>query len=560
MKIDAGADLGILQILKSVSYTTAEAIAEFVDNSVQSYIDNKDDLLKINKNYKLEVEIVCTPTTITIRDNAAGIEDKVFQLALKTAAITNDLKVRSKKKSKKSLNEFGMGMKAAAYWFTNTWSITTKSIYEKKNKTVNIDLEKLIKNGSGEINSKDYEENSKKGYTIITLKNLHQHISSHKTITSRLGSIHRKFLNKDINIFYTGGKDKKFQKFKITYEQPKLRIEPPTAPYENWINEHKSNLKSARAKKLRPSEIKWKIPTNFEFGVIKKGLKASGYVAKMDSQARDVGGIYYFRNKKLLEGPVFPEELGFQVGSSSYNAIYGEIEFDGPESVFTKNALNIDDRDREDFGIKLKHILREDYEKSGSSLLKQLRIANVKINDLYDQEKKLLQGKINADDLEDYRHSQKHHGIDVANKALMKNKNTKDLSKDPKKPLPNFDGKVTPVDLAKDIKIGNKKYTFKLQQTYEEKASDPWLDYGIDEKNKIITIRISMAHPFITNYFLGNSREKIQQGIKLFAQYLIISENTAREVHGVKRPQVIRENINKILFELPPLEGKKVVK
>ena len=103
MKIDAGADLGILQILKSVSYTTAEAIAEFVDNSVQSYIDNKDNLLKINKNYKLEVEIVCTPTTITIRDNAAGIEDKVFQLALKTAAITNDLKVRSKKKSKKVL-------------------------------------------------------------------------------------------------------------------------------------------------------------------------------------------------------------------------------------------------------------------------------------------------------------------------------------------------------------------------------------------------------------------------------------------------------------------------
>ena len=89
----------------------------------------------------------------------------------------------------------------------------------------------------------------------------------------------------------------------------------------------------------------------------------------------------------------------------------------------------------------------------------------------------------------------------MANKALMKNKNTKDLSKDPKKPLPNFDGKVTPVDLAKDIKIGNKKYTFKLQQTYEEKASDPWLDYDIDEKNKIITIRISMAHPFITHYF-----------------------------------------------------------
>ena len=100
MKIDAGADLGILQILKSVSYTPAEAIAEFVDNSVQSYIDNKDHLLKVNKNYKLQVEIVCTPTTITVSDNAAGIEDKVFQLALKTAAITNELKLNPKKSKK----------------------------------------------------------------------------------------------------------------------------------------------------------------------------------------------------------------------------------------------------------------------------------------------------------------------------------------------------------------------------------------------------------------------------------------------------------------------------
>lgn len=562
MKVDAGADVGILQILQSVSYTPAEAIAEYVDNAVQSYLDNKEKLNKINKNYKLEIDITCNRNEIIIKDNAAGIEDKVFQIALKTAAITKNINAQSRRNSKNSLNEFGMGMKAASYWFTNTWSIKTKSIYEKENKTVNLDLKKIIESGSGETSVKKEKENSTKGYTIITLKNLHQHIANHQKIVDRLGSIHRKFLGKDVVITYTAGKDRKFDKKKILWEQPKFRKEPPYLPYQKWINENKDNLNKASVKKIRPNDILWKVPFKFTFGVIQKDMIAEGYVAKMNEQTKAIAGFYYFRRRKLLEGPVHPETFfnnGKPDGTSTSNAIYAEVDFDGPKSVFSKNRMNIDDRDRQDFEIKLRSILREDFQKSGSDLLKQLKIPNKELDQLYDQERKLSEGKIKPEELEDYRLSQKHHGIESALKALRKNLNNTKLSKPPKKPLPPFEGKITPSELTKGIKIGNKKYTFNLEQTFEETASDPWLDVGIDEKEKVITIRIAMAHPFIQHYFLGGVREKIQQGIKLIAKYLIIAETTAREDQGVKRPEVIRDNINKILYELPPLEGKKIV-
>ena len=562
MKVDAGADVGILAILKRVSYTPAEAIAEFVDNSVQSYLDNKDSLKKINSNYKLKIDIVCEKDTITIKDNAAGIADEILQKALKTAAITNDIESKSKRKNNKnSLNEFGMGMKASAYWFTDTWTLETKSIYEKKEKIVNLDLNKIMKTEDGFVQVNEKSNSMKGGYTVITLKKVNRNIAKHEKIVERLGSIHRKFLSKDVIVTYTAGKDKKFNKFPISWIQPKIRKEPPYIPYQNWINNNKDNLRSASAKKTRPDDILWKIPFDIEFGITTK-MKAKGYVAKMDEQLKSISGFYYFRRGKLLEGPVHPETFfngGKPDGSSTSNAIYAEVDFEGPDSVFTKNEMSIDERDRQDFEMKLRNLLRQDPENCGSDLLKQLRIANIEFKALYDQEKKLIDGSINPEELEDYKLSQKHHGIESAFKALKKQIENPKMIKDPKKPLPKFEGKITPLELTKGIKIGNKKYTFILEQTFEEKASDPWLDYDIDDKKNIITIRVAMAHPFLVQYFLGNSRDKIQQGIKLLAQYFIYAEIMAKDHQGVKRPSVIRENINGILYELPPLEGKKIV-
>ena len=47
--------VGYLSILSAINYTPWHATAEFVDNSIQSYIDNKTKLRKLHSNYKLKI-------------------------------------------------------------------------------------------------------------------------------------------------------------------------------------------------------------------------------------------------------------------------------------------------------------------------------------------------------------------------------------------------------------------------------------------------------------------------------------------------------------------------
>ena len=548
-KVNAGADIGMLKILESVTYTPAQAIAEYVDNSVQSYFDNKKELLKINPNFKLRIDITVIKKTITITDNAAGISDQDLERSLTTASVVSNSK-------SKSLNEFGMGMKSASYWFTRTWSIETKSIKEKNRKVINFDLEKVIAS-NGQVDVNRASDNNKKSGTIITLKNVRQYVTRHNTVIEELGSTHRKFLsNNEIIITYTHPKEKNI----IAWENPAFRKEPPYGPYQKWINENKDDLNSITAKKTKPKSITWCLPVEVEFGVETK-MKAKGYVAKMDKQLKKISGLYLFRRNKLLEGPYFPAEMfprGQSDGTSTANAIYGELDIEGANAVFTKNALNITDRDRQDFELKLKKLLRDELQNCGSNLLSQLRIPNKEFEELYLQEKLLADGKIKGAELEDLKNSQKYHGIDAANKAILKNKDNPGFSKPPNNPLPSFKGKTVLNDPIKGIKIGNKRYTFKLEQTWTELQSDPWLDYQINDSKKEITIRIAMEHPFFTHYFFSDKKNDRIQGIKLLGQYIVNAEVTALE-EGIKRSRVVRENINKILYELPPLVGKKQV-
>ena len=92
------------------------ALAEYVDNSIQSYIDNKAILSKINPNGRLRVEISIQDDLIIVTDNAGGIAEGNFQRAFELANIPLDAS---------GLNEFGMGMKVSSIWLSNVWKVET---------------------------------------------------------------------------------------------------------------------------------------------------------------------------------------------------------------------------------------------------------------------------------------------------------------------------------------------------------------------------------------------------------------------------------------------------
>ena len=65
--------VGYLSILSAINYTPWHATAEFVDNSIQSYLDNKTKLKRLHSNYKLKIDIYVSGAVIEIKDNAGGI-------------------------------------------------------------------------------------------------------------------------------------------------------------------------------------------------------------------------------------------------------------------------------------------------------------------------------------------------------------------------------------------------------------------------------------------------------------------------------------------------------
>ena len=110
---------GVYATYKRLSYQPWTAIAEFVDNSTQSFYDHKQELLD-QKYYKcLSIYITYTENEsegdmLEIEDDAYGMEWEDFQRAIV---------LDRPPKNTNGRNEFGMGLKTAACWFGSLWSV-----------------------------------------------------------------------------------------------------------------------------------------------------------------------------------------------------------------------------------------------------------------------------------------------------------------------------------------------------------------------------------------------------------------------------------------------------
>ena len=103
-----------------IDYDEWYALAEFVDNSLHSYMNNKSSLNKIGVKHcdvKLSILDNGDGEEINILDNAGGIHSDDFERLLSLGV--------PKEKSETQLSEFGMGMKTATIWFGNYIEIET---------------------------------------------------------------------------------------------------------------------------------------------------------------------------------------------------------------------------------------------------------------------------------------------------------------------------------------------------------------------------------------------------------------------------------------------------
>lgn len=135
MELRIGPD--VISSYRRLAYTPWHAIAEFVDNSTQSYFDNRaalDAALK-STNELLRVSIAYDRGGfLRISDNAMGMSYDELQRALHVGLPPQNTSGRSK---------YGMGLKTAACWIGNTWTIRTKKLGEPTEHSVTINVDQI---------------------------------------------------------------------------------------------------------------------------------------------------------------------------------------------------------------------------------------------------------------------------------------------------------------------------------------------------------------------------------------------------------------------------------
>ena len=202
---------GILNVFSRLNYKPHYALAEFVDNSTQSYLLHEQALKAAEEDYRLRIEISYDNETkaLVIEDNAFGmIKDRFLD------AITLDAK---NKEQVNSRNEFGMGLKTAASWFGNVWTVSSTALGSNKRYTAIVDIPRLQETGENEIEILVEDAPPDEHGTIIFIEKITKGMGPRAIGKTRalLASMYRRDLaTNDISI-NVNGQDIEFEGYRV---------------------------------------------------------------------------------------------------------------------------------------------------------------------------------------------------------------------------------------------------------------------------------------------------------------------------------------------------------
>lgn len=337
-------------VLKNLNSSVLGIFCEFIDNSLQSYREQKNEILKYDKNYQLKIDIdYIDGKEIIIRDNAGGINQKNFKRALKPA---------NKPEDTTGYNEFGLGMKYAAVWISNEWELKSSAIGESVERSVLFDYDKVV---SGNIKNLPFKEKyvrSDKHFTEVRLRRLEsKHVSNWQWeyLRRKITYIYRNFIRTESS-FYSNWKED-YVEFNVFGET--LKWEEYNFLKEQWYEDRQIHFNDNKS-------IEWKfkfdwMPLSYDEEVLnrdgdiekrKSNIEISGFVGILpDGEHSGKNGFSLFRRGRVVEGidkRVFPIDIsGKSARSFKYIRLYGELHFRNVDISFdkTKLAINKETRD-----------------------------------------------------------------------------------------------------------------------------------------------------------------------------------------------------------------------
>lgn len=312
----------VLGVFRHINYKPWFALAEFVDNAIQSYQQNRWRLEAAHAGgYRLRISIERDEDArqLVIRDNAAGIAHTDFQRALRPGALPLD---------RSGLSEFGMGLKNAACWFCNQWTLQSTALGEDVQRTVVVDVPEIVQQEPEELPIEIAASPAAEHWTVLTLNQVEKmpRGNTTKKIREHLASIYREFLRAGILELMVFGQPVEFPEAEIL-----------NAP---WHREPEG-----------PSR-EWKQQLDFNIG----GVSIWGFAALLKTGSTTDAGFGIFRRNRLILGSrgegYRPSDIFGKSTTFLYQRLFGELHMEGMAVTHTKDGLGWDGDGEEEAFVK----------------------------------------------------------------------------------------------------------------------------------------------------------------------------------------------------------------
>lgn len=508
----------ILNVFSRLSYKPWYAIAEFVDNSTQSYISHQNELNNLQDFDKLIVEVRYNSdaNVLTITDNAYGMEIERFQDAIL---------LDSRNQTQLGRNEFGMGLKTAASWFGNVWKVTSTQYGSTNRYTATIDIPKLKEYGLNSIQIyRDYVLVNSHG-TEIVIEQVTKKITGPRTIAKirdLLSSMYRRDINnRDIEIWFN---------------------DEPIAFEEYPI------LTNFRGKS-------WKKELDFDVEFSGKKYNVTGFVAIMNPGSFPKAGFALFRQDRVVVGGTDnnykPAPIFGQAQSQRSLKLFGELNMNDFPVNQAKDGFIWDDGLEDAFIDALKDNIQEYIEIAEMSIKERANEAQYSVETSAKLQQDVTEALSNAFNLEE-KEDENSNETEQAGTALLKGGSIQSLDE-----VQEYIDTVLNEEVQEELVGSKRSYVvqtnpissvhFSVQWAVGNRAY--WIEYTEISKDNY-EVLINIDHPFFMPY---SKDESFKSVLEKFTLSFILAERQAAltsDKQGYIPTSTIKHYMNKFLEKL----------
>jgi hypothetical protein len=498
-----------------MNYKPWFALAEFVDNAVQSYLDCQLELeFSEGEDFQLRVDIEIRQNDgfIRVADNAAGIFEEDYDRAFVTA---------SPPPNASGLSQFGVGLKSASAWFGRYLCVESTALGELVRRELNLDYQKIVEEEIDEISINETGARPEEHGTVLTLTGIHDmpQAGAITKIKSHLTSIYRHFL-------ISG-------QLHLTYNGESLAFEPPKV------------LSAVPAWEPMAAPFVWQKEIGFELSCGKRVRGTAGIRAK---GSRKLAGFALFRHNRLVTGSgedtYRPEEIFRQAGGFVYQRLFGELHLDDFDVTHTKDGFRLEEHEEE-----LIHLLELALDDGPICLIRQS-----------------LEYRVTADAAEVKPAAEK--AVDAVGRSLVEGeRNLEQLPSSPAAKPPELPAPPNMELISQDfdLSVDDVDWRVKIDIAIDESSTE-WIQV-VDRVGRVsgrlhLHLRMNLGSPFAVQ-FLRDASTDIEVFLRV-AVAMGLAEVTAGR-KGVDGAQLIRQHTNQLLAgplaspPKQPLDGSKTL-